>query len=45
MILGGSMSLFTGRNFWYSALGRMTMGLAAGEATNGLGRLFNVALT
>jgi VIT1/CCC1 family predicted Fe2+/Mn2+ transporter len=45
MILGGCMSLFTGRKFWYSALRMMTIGLAAGGATYGLGRLFNVALT
>ena len=45
MILGGCMSLFTGRNFWYSALRMMTIGLAAGGATYTLGRLFNVALT
>ena len=45
MILGGCMSLFTGRNFWYSALRMMTIGLAAGGATYALGRLFNVALT
>ena len=28
MILGGCMSLFTGRKFWYSALRMMTIGLA-----------------
>jgi VIT1/CCC1 family predicted Fe2+/Mn2+ transporter len=43
MIIGGTMSLFTGRAFWYSALRMMLIGLGAGAATYGLGRLFGVA--
>ncbi|MCZ6649058.1 MAG: VIT1/CCC1 transporter family protein [Acidobacteria bacterium] len=45
LVLGGCMSLFTGRDFWFSALRMMLIGLAAGAATYGLGRLFNVAIS
>ena len=33
LVLGGCMSLFTGRDFWFSALRMMLIGLAAGAAT------------
>lgn len=45
LVLGGCMSLFTGRAFWFSALRMMLIGLAAGVATYGLGRLFNAAIS
>lgn len=45
LVLGGCMSLFTGRDFWFSALRMLLIGLAAGAATYGLGHLFNVAIS
>ena len=44
LVIGGTMSLFTGRAFLYSALRMMLIGLGAGAATYGLGRLFGVAV-
>lgn len=42
LVIGGSMSLFTGRGLWFSAFRMMLIGLAAGASTYGLGRLFGV---
>jgi VIT1/CCC1 family predicted Fe2+/Mn2+ transporter len=43
LLVGGSMSLFTGRSPWRSALRMLVIGLAAGVATHGLGRLVGLA--
>ena len=44
LLVGGTMSLFTGRPAWYSALRMAGIGMLAGGLTYGIGRLLGAAV-
>ncbi len=44
-IIGAAITLFTGKNVWYSGLRQVLFGLAAAAVTFGIGRLIGVSIT
>jgi vacuolar iron transporter family protein len=43
-LIGASITLFTGRNVWWSGLRQVTFGLAAAAITYGIGKLIGVSI-
>jgi VIT1/CCC1 family predicted Fe2+/Mn2+ transporter len=43
-IIGSAITLFTGRNVWYSGFRQVLFGLAAAAVTFGIGRLIGVSV-
>jgi len=43
-IIGGAITLFTGKNLWYSGFRQIAFGLIAAAITFGIGRLIGVAI-
>lgn len=43
-IIGAAITLFTGKNVWYSGFRQMIFGLAAAAITFGIGRIVGVAV-
>ena len=44
-LIGAAITLFTGKNVWYSGLRQVVFGLAAAAITFGIGKLIGVAVT
>lgn len=44
-LIGAAITLFTGKNVWYSGLRQVVFGLAAAGITFGIGKLIGVSLT
>jgi VIT1/CCC1 family predicted Fe2+/Mn2+ transporter len=44
MAIGGATSLFTGRNFFFSAARQLAIGYSAAAITFGIGRLIGVSI-
>lgn len=44
-LIGAAITLFTGRNVWYSGFRQVIFGLAAATVTFGIGKLIGVAVT
>jgi len=44
-LIGGSITLFTGKNVWYSGFRQVFFGLAAAAITFGIGKLIGVAVS
>jgi predicted membrane protein (TIGR00267 family) len=44
-LIGAAITLFTGKNVWYSGLRQVIFGLAAAATTFGIGRLIGVTIT
>ena len=44
-LIGAAITLFTGRNVWYSGLRQVLFGLAAAGVTFGIGKLIGVTVT
>jgi VIT1/CCC1 family predicted Fe2+/Mn2+ transporter len=44
-IIGAAITLFTGRNVWFSGFRQVLFGLAAAAVTFGIGRLIGVSVT
>lgn len=44
-LIGGSITLFTGKNVWYSGFRQVLFGLAAAAITFGIGKLIGVAVS
>jgi len=43
-IIGGAITLFTGKNLWYSGFRQILFGLAAAAITFGIGKIIGVAI-
>ena len=44
-LIGAAITLFTGRNVWFSGFRQVLFGLAAAAVTFGIGKLIGVAIT
>jgi predicted membrane protein (TIGR00267 family) len=44
-LIGSAITLFTGRNVWFSGFRQVVFGLAAAAITFGIGRIIGVSLT
>jgi predicted membrane protein (TIGR00267 family) len=44
-LIGSAITLFTGRNVWFSGFRQVIFGLAAAAITFGIGRLIGVSIT
>ena len=44
-LIGAAITLFTGRNVWFSGFRQVIFGLAAAAITFGIGRLIGVSIT
>ena len=44
-IIGGAITLFTGKNLWYSGFRQIVFGLIAASITFGIGRLIGIAVS
>ena len=44
-MIGSAITLFTGKNVWYSGFRQVIFGLAAAAITYGIGRLIGVSIT
>lgn len=44
-LIGGAITLFTGKSIWYSGIRQVIFGLAAAAITFGIGKLIGVAIT
>jgi len=44
-LIGGSITLFTGKNVWFSGLRQVVFGLAAAAITFGIGKIIGVAVS
>ncbi len=44
-LIGGAITLFTGKNVWYSGFRQVVFGLAAAAITFGIGKLIGVSVT
>jgi VIT1/CCC1 family predicted Fe2+/Mn2+ transporter len=43
-LIGSAITLFTGKNFWYSGMRQVIFGLAAAAITFGIGKLIGVSV-
>jgi VIT1/CCC1 family predicted Fe2+/Mn2+ transporter len=43
--IGGAITLFTGKNLWYSGFRQVVFGLIAAAITFGIGRLIGIAVS
>jgi vacuolar iron transporter family protein len=43
-VIGAAITLFTGKNLWYSGFRQIIFGLLAAAITFGIGRLIGVAI-
>jgi VIT1/CCC1 family predicted Fe2+/Mn2+ transporter len=43
-LIGGAITLFTGRNVWFSGFRQVFFGLAAAAVTFGIGKLIGVSM-
>lgn len=44
-VIGGAITLFTGRNFWFSGFRQMIFGLIAAAITFGIGKWIGVQVS